>query len=209
MSIIKICCAWIPPCSLQYRPRGVLSSWQPWPGNWKIKFKKCILSVRSFFGETGRTIWWEGDIGISLWQGFEPSIWQNYYVYDWPRLGKYLCDSLSDTDKGWVNGIAKALRLVLLPKQMQGESKAWFYRTLCLEHALWGFAFLQLYWGLDRVFHKKQSSFLWPGDLNLAVSICKEIKYQNQIYVSKMDRVQHRVLIWGFYKENWPKMSLK
>ena len=141
-----------------------------------------------FWRETGRTIWWEGDLGISLWQGLEPSIWQNYYVYDWPRLGKYLCDSLSDTDKGSVNGIAKALRLVLLPKQMQGESKAWFYRTLCLEHALWGFAFLQLYWGLDRVFHKKQGSFLWPGDLNLAVSIYKETIYQKS----------------EFYLKNWP-----
>ena len=157
----------------------------------KIQEMHFISQIFFFWRETGRTIWWEGDIGISLWQGLEPSIWQNYYVYDWPRLGKYLCDSLSDTDKGWVNGIAKALRLVLLPKQMQGESKAWFYRTLCLEHALWGFAFLQLYWGLDRVFHKKQGSFLWPGDLNLAVSVCKETIYQKS----------------DFYLKNWPIAS--
>ena len=39
-----------------------------------------------------------------------------------------------------------------------------------------------------RVSQKKQSSFLWPGDLNLAVSICKETIYLKS----------------DFYLKNWP-----
>ena len=39
-----------------------------------------------------------------------------------------------------------------------------------------------------RVSHKKQSSFLWPTHLNLAVSECKEIIHQKS----------------EFYLKNWP-----
>ena len=35
----------------------------------------------------------------------------------------------------------------------------------------------------DRVFRKKQSSFLWPTHLNLAVSVCKETIYQKSLGV--------------------------
>ena len=61
-----------------------------------------------------------------------------------------------------------------------------------------------------RVFLKKQSSFLWPGHLNRAVSVYKEAKHQKSVFISKFDRVQHGVVIWGFYKgksaKNEPKI---
>ena len=44
---------------------------------------------------------------------------------------------------------------------------------------------------ISRVSHKKQSSFLWPGHLNLAVSVYKEAKYQNS----------------DFYLKNWPSAA--
>ena len=55
-----------------------------------------------------------------------------------------------------------------------------------------------------RVFLKKQSSFLWPTHLNLAVSVYKET-------ISKIDQLQHRVWILRFHKgksaKNEPKIG--
>ena len=58
--------------------------------------------------------------------------------------------------------------------------------------------------------YKKQISFLRPTNLNLAVSVYKEAKNQKSDFFSKIDRVQHRVVIWGVCKgksaKNGPNM---
>ena len=62
-------------------------------------------------------------------------------------------------------------------------------------------------WGtwswVSRVFHKKQSSFLWSP---LSVAVGEETNYQkSDFYFKKIDWVQHRVLVLGFYKGKFAK----
>ena len=107
-----------------------------------------FISQIFFWRETGRTIWWEGDntaidgflcdMGRNQIFGKIIQIWlaKAWQIFVW------LCQI-------WIRGQWMGLQRQnvwcfcqskCLDYQKQGESKAWFYRTLCLEHALWGFA---------------------------------------------------------------------
>ena len=97
-------------------------------------------------------------------------------------------------------GVRWARDLTCLPKRW--EPGTTWRAPFSLDQLLWGthsclsismFSFKSqkndTNWCLvSKVFRNKQSSFLWPGDLNLAVSICKETIYQKS----------------DFYLKNWP-----
>ena len=75
----------------------------------------------------------------------------------------------------------------------------WLYRAVlgCTGHFWAILDCTGLYWTLlDCIgLHKKQSSFLRPTHLNLAVSIRKDAKCQKSDFYLKIDQVQHRVFI--------------
>ena len=49
------------------------------------------------------------------------------------------------------------------------------------------------------------------GESEIHATSVRKPNTKNQIFISKIDRVQHRVLIWGFYKgklaKNEPKIG--